>query len=107
MTDKRFGLFRSIFWPIHRGEVKKVLSMLLLLFLLCTCYSVLRNLKDALILTAKHSGAEVIPFIKVWGMLPAVFIATWFYTRLRRWFHKEAVFYILVSSFLSYFLLFA
>lgn len=107
MTDKRFGLLRSIFWPIHRGEVKKVLSMLLLLFLLCMCYSVLRNLKDTLILTAKHSGAEVIPFIKVWGMLPASFIAAWTFTRLRRYFNKEKVFYILISSFIVYFLLFA
>src|SRR5262245_30264701 len=98
MTDKtrRFGLLGSIFWPIHRGEVKKVLSMLLLLFLLCMCYSVLRNLKDTLILTAKHSGAEVIPFIKVWGMLPAAFIAAWTFTRLRRYFSKEKVFYILI-----------
>lgn len=103
----QFGLFRSIFWPVHRSEVKKVLSMLLLLFLLCVSYGVLRNLKDTIILTAKHSGAEVIPFIKVWGMLPGVFMATWFYTRLRRYFKKENVFYIIISSFLAYFLFFA
>jgi len=103
----QFGILRSLFWPIHRSEVKKVISMLLLLFFLCICYNILRNLKDTIILTAKHSGAEVIPFIKVWGMLPAAFISTWFYTRLRRWFSKEAVFYVLVSCFLIYFLLFA
>ena len=82
----QFGLFRSIFWPVHRSEVKKVLSMLLLLFLLCVSYGVLRNLKDTIILTAKHSGAEVIPFIKVWGMLPGrpVDRPTW---RLPRHFH--------------------
>lgn len=110
MTQKnehQFGIFRSLFWPVHRSEVKKVVSMLILLFLLCVCYSVLRNLKDTIILTAKNSGAEVIPFIKVWGMLPAAFISTWFYTRLRRWFKKETVFYILISCFLAYFLLFA
>ncbi len=103
----QFGILRSLFWPVHRFEVKKVVSMLILLFLLCVCYNVLRNLKDTIILTAKNSGAEVIPFIKVWGMLPAAFAATWLYTRLRRWFNKETVFYILISSFLSYFLLFA
>ncbi len=110
MTQKdkhQFGIFRSLFWPVHRSEVKKVVSMLILLFLLCVCYSILRNLKDTIILTAKNSGAEVIPFIKVWGMLPAAFIATWFYTRLRRWLKKETVFYILISCFLTYFLLFA
>src|SRR5271154_3654914 len=102
-----FGLLRSIFWPVYRSEIKKVLSMFLLLFLLCVSYGVLRNLKDTIILTAKNSGAEVIPFIKVWGMLPSVFIATWGYTRLRRCFSKENVFYIIISSFLVYFLLFA
>lgn len=103
----QFGVLRTIFWPVHRSEVKKVLSMLLLLFLLCVSYGVLRNLKDTIILTAKNSGAEVIPFIKVWGMLPGVFLATWFYTRLRRYFSKESVFYIIISSFLAYFILFA
>lgn len=107
-TEKRpFSLLRSIFWPVHRTEAKKVLSMVGLLLLLCISYSILRNLKDTIILTAEHSGAEVLPFIKVWGMLPAAFIATWVYTRLRRWFSQNAVFYILVSSFVSYFLLFA
>lgn len=106
-SKDKFSLFRAIFWPVHRSEVKKVLSMLLLLFLLCVSYGVLRNLKDTLILTAKHSGAEVIPFIKVWGMLPGVFLATWVYTRLRRYFKKENVFYILLTAFISYFLLFA
>ncbi|MGC1879004.1 MAG: Npt1/Npt2 family nucleotide transporter [Rhabdochlamydiaceae bacterium] len=106
-NKKQFGLARAIFWPVHRSEVKKVLSMLLLLFLLCVSYGILRNLKDTIILTARNSGAEVIPFIKVWGMLPGVFFATWFYTRLRRYFSKENVFYIIVSSFLAYFLLFA
>lgn len=107
MKKDQFGLFRSVFWPVHRSEVKKVLSMLFLLFLLCVSYGVLRNLKDTIILTAKNSGAEVIPFIKVWGMLPGVFLATWIYTRLRRYLNKEKVFYIVISSFLVYFLLFA
>lgn len=105
--QKQFGFIRSLIWPIHRTEVAKVASMLLLLFLLCTCYSVLRNLKDTVILTAKDSGAEVIPFIKVWGMLPGALIATWLYTRLTRWFGREKVFYIMLCGFISYFLLFA
>ena len=104
---KAFGILRSIFWPVHRSELKKVLSMLLLLFLICVSYSVLRNLKDAVILTAKHSGAEVIPFIKVWGIFPAAIGATWVYTRLNRYFSKSSVFYIIISCFLAYFLVFA
>src|ERR1700722_8754336 len=104
---EQFGVLRTIFWAVYRSEVAKVLSMLLLLFLLCVSYGGLRTLKYTIILTAKNSGAEVIPFIKVCGMLPGVFLATWFYTRLRRVFSKENVFYIILSSFLVYFLLFA
>lgn len=106
-SEKKFGLLRSLLWPVHRSELKKVLSMLVLLFLLCISYSVLRNLKDTIVLTAKHSGAEVIPFLKVWGMLPGAIVATWIYTRLFRFFKRETVFYIVISSYLTYFLLFA
>ncbi len=81
--------------------------MFILIFLLCVSYGILRNLKDAIVLTAKHSGAEVIPFMKVWGMLPAAFFATWVYTRLRRYFTRDTVFYILLTGFLTYFLFFA
>ena len=81
--------------------------MLILLFLLCICYNMVRNLKDTIILTASHSGAEVIPFLKVWGMLPGAIAATWVYTRLSRKFSREVVFYLIVGFFLLYFLLFA
>ncbi|MBM3207953.1 MAG: NTP/NDP exchange transporter [Chlamydiae bacterium] len=106
-SEKKFGFIRSLLWPVHRSELKKVLSMLVLLFLLCICYSVLRNLKDTIVLTAKNSGAEVIPFLKVWGMLPGAIVATWIYTRLFRFFTRETVFYIVISSFICYFILFA
>ncbi len=106
-NQKEFGFLRSILWPVHRSELKKVVSMLSLIFFLCSAYSILRNLKDTIILTAKHSGAEVIPFLKVWGMLPGAIIATWVYTRLARRYSKEMIFYIIISLFLSYFLLFA
>ncbi|MCH9610668.1 MAG: ADP,ATP carrier protein 1 [Chlamydiales bacterium] len=100
---KRLG---NAIWSVQRSEIKKVLLSFALLFFICSCYSVLRNIKDTLILSGSEFGAEVIPFLKVWGILPAVFIANWVYTRLSRRFTKEAVFYILMGGFLSYFLLF-
>jgi ATP:ADP antiporter, AAA family len=105
--EKEFGFIRSILWPVHKSEVKKVTSILGLMFFLCGSYNILRNLKDTIILTAKHSGAEVIPFLKVWGMLPGAILATLLYTRLARRFSKETVFYITLGLFLSYFLFFA
>ncbi len=107
VDEKKFGFFRAVLWPIHRSELKKVISMLILLFLLCICYNIVRNLKDTLVLTAKHSGAEVILFLKVWGVLPGAIVATWIYTRLARHLSREAVFYCVISGFIAYFLLFA
>ncbi len=105
MSDKKFGFWRSVAWPVHRNEMKKIISMGVMFFLLCICYSILRNLKDSVNLAA--SGAEAIPFIKVYGMLPGAIIGTWFYTKLRSFFSRENVFYILVSSFVAYYLLYA
>lgn len=107
MKEKKFGFLRSIAWPVHRSETRKVVSMLILMGLLCICYSILRNIKDVIILTAHSSGAEVIPFIKVWGILPGAIGATWFYTKLRSRFNREQVFYLIVGTFITYFLLFA
>ena len=106
-SEKKFGILRSVLWPVHRSEVKKVVSMLVFLFLLCISYSILRNLKDTIVITAKNSGAEVIPFLKVWGMLPGAIIATFLYTRLARYLSREMMFYCVITAFISYFLLFA
>jgi len=105
MSDKKFGFWRSIAWPIHRNELKKIISMGIMFFLLCICYSILRNLKDSVNLAA--CGAEAIPFIKVYGMLPGAIIATWLYTKLRSFFSREKVFYITVSGFIAFYLLYA
>lgn len=105
--QKEFGFWRSLFWPVRKQECAKVISMLSLLFLLCISYSILRNLKDTLLLNAQGSGAEAIPFIKVWGMLPAAFFATFVYTRLSRIFSRKNIFYIIIGGFIGFYLLFA
>ena len=98
---------REALWPVTRAELKKVLSLFILLFLLCTCYSILRNLKDTTILNAEGSGAEILPFIKVWGVLPGAVLGTWLYTTLCNWCTREKACYILLTGFVAYFLLFA
>lgn len=63
-------------------------------------------MKDSMLITAKSSGAEVIPFIKVWVLLPMAFVMTFLFTRLVNRYKRETVFYILVGTFLSFFFLF-
>lgn len=102
--DQDFGPIRSLFWPIYSNEKRKVVPMLCMLFLICFSYSILRNMKDSLVVTA--SGAAVIPFIKVWVMLPMAVLLTYIFTRLSNRFSLERVFYIMISIFLLFFTLF-
>lgn len=100
-----FGPIRSIIWPIYRHELKKMLPMLLMLFLICFNYTVLRNMKDAVVITA--AGAEIIPFIKVWALLPMAVLVTLIFTKISSVFSQEKVFYIMISAFLGFYALFA
>lgn len=103
--NNTFGPIRSCVWPVHRHEVRKLLPMLAIVFLLCFNYSILRNMKDTIVVTA--SGAEVIPFIKVWVMLPMAVLLTALFAKLSNHFSQERVFYYIISGFLACFALFA
>jgi AAA family ATP:ADP antiporter len=101
-----FGKIRTFLWPIHRHELKTVLPMILMLFFICFNYSILRNIKDTVVVTAKHSGAEVLPFIKVWVLLPMAILLTLLFTKLSNRFSQERVIYIMITGFLLFFGLF-
>jgi AAA family ATP:ADP antiporter len=103
---KQFSSLRQFFWPVHGFEMKKLIPMLLIFFFISLNYNVLRTMKDALVVTAKGSGAEVIPFIKVWVMFPMAIVLTFIYTRLVNRFSREMVFYAMMGVFLVYFLAF-
>ncbi len=102
----KFGKWRSLFWPIHRWELKKFIPMFFLFFLISFNYNTLRACKDSLVVTAPHSGAEAIPFIKVWAILPGAILLTYLFTRLSNRFSREKVFYIMMSIFLGFFMIF-
>lgn len=102
-----FSRWRSFFWPIHRWEIKKFVPLLILYALICFNYSLLKAAKDALVITAPGSGAAAIPFIKIWAILPMALLVTYLFTRLFNKYSQEKLFYIMIGSFLSFFVLFA
>lgn len=108
MTSKTasFSRLRMFLWPIHRHELGRFLPMLAIFFLICFNYNLLRATKDALVVTANASGAEAIPFLKVWAILPMAFLFTYFFTRLSNRFKKETIFYLIIGGFLAFFLIF-
>lgn len=101
-----FSKLRSYLWPIHNFELKKFLPMLGIFFFLSLNYNILRNLKDTLVVTAPDSGAEVIPFIKVYIMFPLAVAMTALFAWLSRKISREKIFYSIVSFFLLFFAFF-
>jgi AAA family ATP:ADP antiporter len=102
--ESPFNKVRSLFWPIHRSELKKFIPMLLIYALIVFNYTLLKGLKDALVVTA--SGAESLPFIKIWAIFPMAVLFTYLFTKLSNRFNREKVFYIMMSVFLVFFFLF-
>lgn len=105
--NPEFSKWRSYLWPVHRYELRKLLPMLLIFFLISFDYNILHSMKDALVVTAKNSGAEVIPFIKVWAMLPSAVLVTFIFTRLANRLSRDGIIYVILGAFLTFFLLFA
>jgi AAA family ATP:ADP antiporter len=101
-----FSKWRSFLWPVHSFELKKFVPLLLMYCLIAFCYGALRICKDSLVMTASHSGAETIPFIKVWAILPCALFLTVLFTRLANRYSREKVFYIMMGIFLSFFFIF-
>ncbi len=96
---------RLIIWPIEKEEVKLFIPMALMMFCMLFNFGVLRSVKDALVVPS--IGAEVISFLKLWLVLPASVLFTLFYVALSNRFEFEKVFYIVITIFLSFFIIFA
>ncbi len=103
-VTEEFSNLRAMLWPIHRRELRKFLPLLLLIFFIAFNYNTLRTMKDTLVVaTGKSSGAEVIPFIKVWVMFPGSILMTWVFARLCNRLSRENVFYVMLGVFITYF----
>ncbi len=102
-----FSFWRGIFFPIHMHELRLFIPMaLMMLFILCN-YTILRNVKDSLVVNARGSDAEIISFLKLWGTMPSAFLFMLFYSKIADLMSRERIFYLCLSSFLIFFGAFA
>lgn len=104
-TKQEFGKWRAFFWPVHAFELTKLLPMFFMFFFISFNYTILRDTKDTLVVTS--TGAETIPFLKVWGVVPAAIIFMLIYSKLSNMLSKENLFYTTIIPFLVFFGVFA
>ena len=103
-TEQEFGKVRSLLWPIHSYELKKLIPMAIMAFFISFNYTVVRDTKDALIMTS--AGAETLPWLKTIGTVPGAIIFMIIYLKLSNVLSREKLFYAAMVPFLVFFALF-
>ena len=93
-------------WPIQRHELKKIIPLFFMKLFISLTYGVLTAMKDAFVVTAHGGGAEVIPILKGWIVLPIAMIATILYSKLTNVFRRSVLFYSIISIFILFILLY-
>lgn len=105
-AEQAFGKWRSRLWPVHSYELKKLVPMLFMFFFILFNYTVLRDMKDTLVVTAS-GGGHIIPFLKCWAVVPSAIIFMVIYSMLSNRLSKQQLFTVSVVPFLVFFALFA
>lgn len=90
-----------------KTEAKKVVPLALIFFCVLFNYTILRDTKDVLVVTAPKSGAEIIPFLKTYVNLPGAVGFTVLFAALSNRFSQPVLFRGIVTAFLGFFGLFA
>eukprot|EP00184_Porphyridium_aerugineum_P001851 CAMPEP_0184698546 /NCGR_PEP_ID=MMETSP0313-20130426/5135_1 /TAXON_ID=2792 /ORGANISM="Porphyridium aerugineum, Strain SAG 1380-2" /LENGTH=526 /DNA_ID=CAMNT_0027157509 /DNA_START=540 /DNA_END=2120 /DNA_ORIENTATION=+ len=87
-----------------REEAKKIVPLALMFFVILFNYTILRDTKDVLVVTA--AGAEIIPFLKTYCNLPGAILFTLMYSSLSNKMSREKLFYVCLAPFVVFFLVF-
>mmetsp|Transcript_9811 Transcript_9811/g.29226 ORF Transcript_9811/g.29226 Transcript_9811/m.29226 type:complete len:585 (+) Transcript_9811:33-1787(+) len=85
------------------NELRKIVPLAIMFFCILFNYTILRDTKDVLVVTAPGSSAEAIPFLKTWVNLPGAVAFTVLYSALANRMAPQALFYTVLSTFLAFF----
>ena len=89
--------------PKISKTLKKILPLGAMLFFILFNYTILRDTKDVLVVTAPGGGAEIIPFLKTYVNLPSSIGFAVLYGILCNKMSTDNVFYLVMSSFIAFF----
>ena len=101
---QEFGKWRSRLWPIHNYELKKLVPMIFMFFLILFNYTVLRDSKDALLVC--ECGNLAIPVVKIFGTSLAAIFFLVIYSKMSNMMSKPKLFYSTIIPFIAFFALF-
>jgi AAA family ATP:ADP antiporter len=106
-VEQEFKGVRAFLWPVHNFELKKFLPMGLMMLCILFIYTLVRDLKDTLMVSqATGGGAETLGFVKLYGVTPSAILFMIAFVKLANIFDREKLFYAIVLFFLSFYALF-
>ena len=100
-SNPELSKFRRNVFPIHTHELKKFIPLTSIFFMISFIYSTLRSLKDIHVL--EHAGAEVIYYLKLFGVTPFILLLTIVYNRLSKVVDMAKKFNIVIAYFFVFF----
>ncbi|MBR1479485.1 MAG: NTP/NDP exchange transporter [Alphaproteobacteria bacterium] len=107
VVQEEFTGWRKVLWPIHNFELKKFLPMGLMMLCILFIYTLVRDLKDTLMVSkAVCGGAETLGFLKLYGVTPSAILFMIVFVKLANIFEREKLFYVIVLFFLAFFVSF-
>lgn len=95
----------SSWFPIQKEELPQFLSMGTMMFLFIYVFTTTRDTKDTLVVS--NCGAEAIPFLKLYGVMPCAVLFIMGYSKLSQVVGKQALFYCTLVPFFLFYAIFA
>ncbi len=104
---KEFSGIKAFLFPLHNYELKKFIPMALMMLFILLNYTILRNVKDSLVVNAEGQDEGIISFLKLYGTTPSAILFMLLYAKLTNVFSREKIFYLSIIPFITFFGLFA
>ena len=92
-------------FPISKSELPGFLSMSFMMFLFIYVFTTVRDTKDTLVVS--NCGAEAIPFLKLYAVMPCATAFIVVYSKLSNTLGKQALFYVTLIPFFIFYGVFA
>jgi AAA family ATP:ADP antiporter len=100
-------MFKKLMFPVKREEWLLFGLMFLIVCLININFSILRSMRNALVVADTGGSAAFIPYFELFGTFPASILLTWGLSRLMRFFSPRFIFSMTMLFFLCFFLIFA
>ena len=102
-TDARTPISQK--FPISRSELPHFACMSVMMFLFIYVFTTVRDTKDTLVVS--NCGAEAIPFLKLYAVMPCAAMFIVGYSKLSNVLGKQALFYVTLVPFFVFYAVFA